>query len=308
MNMDDAKEIAFDATLNDIEQLRKDADAYTDQFETGGRHALNKLMSGIYHVYHDAVFGGRAKQLEKGLRSKLKALDPKLEPTKNAHMSNMLVRYVFKAPDAKQVSVYAKCLRVLADRSPAVQPDDFIDAVSKQKGGYSGFVENTATKVAKRQPSPALALSVVKNLPTLNKVSLDWNEGEEFRVLLAVPGSSDTEAYLKHIKVSPKVQDALMVDYFKEQEADRKALENATKKLAKEKEVVKFDREMEILAAEQKVTAAKMELSKAEKALAVESAKKPKANLEKFKEAKELAQSSLDVAVGELKAIKPSKK
>ncbi len=277
-----------------IEQLRTEASDYSVQYETGGRNALNKLMAAVYKHYHDAVSSGKVDQLATQLRSRLKAIDPELEPSKNAHMSNILVRYVFKDPDAKQVSVYARCLRVLANRSPAVLPKDFVAAVNAQKGGYSGFTEPKSGKAPKAQVTPETALSEVENLPTVETVSFDWNDGEDFRVLVAVRSDSDDQAELKAVPVSEKLRDALLVGYLKERQAAAKA----------PKASVTADQELAVLSAESRALEAKVAVATAKKALEVAKVDKPKGDHKKLTDAIDAAKATMAIAREELKIAK----
>jgi hypothetical protein len=279
------------AAVANIDKLRDEASEYTVQYETGGRNALNKLMASVYKHYYSAVSSNKVEELATQLRAKLKKLDPKLEPTKQAHMSNMLVRYVFKDPDAKQVSVYARCLRVLAARSPAVLPKDFIEAVAAQKGGYGGFAELKGGKTTKPKLTPEVALSEVENLPTVETVSFSWAEGEEYRVLVAVRADSDGEAELKSIPVSDALRDQLLVGFLKEKDA-----------VAKTPKVTKTaDDQLAVIAAEREVVEAKFAVATAKKALEAAKAKKPKGDHKQLADAVEGAKAKLLIVNEQLK-------
>lgn len=207
------KQFKLAPLVNSLESLRKSGIEYHEQIVVGGRKALDALMSKVYKVYHDAVSNGKGEELGIQIRAKLKAIDPGSVPKEKAHLSNMLIRYVIKDPDPKQVSIYAKALRVVYERK--TEPTEFVAVVDEQKGGYSGFTEAGKGSTTPKGDPAAVALSRVVNEAPLDTIAIEWEGDEEVKVLLA-HRNDDDEATLHPVNLTTEQRDAMLVRYVAE--------------------------------------------------------------------------------------------
>ena len=138
--------------MDQLVELRSDALDYHDKIEVSGRKRLYSLIAGVYEIYHAAKIEDKIALLQDKVVEKLRELpdpkDPKVkyEPSKNADISSLLIRFVFAADD-KQISIWAKALRV--NYKGGVAPSQFIDSVEEQTGGIGGFSEKKEPKTPK---------------------------------------------------------------------------------------------------------------------------------------------------------------
>lgn len=280
--------------VHTLESLRNDASEHHEQYELGGRKALDALMSKVYKVYYETVTYGKVEEMSTQVRAKLKAIDANLEPSKGAKLSNMLIRYVFKDPDPKQVSVYARALRVVYERK--TEPSDFVAVVAAQPGGYSGFKEAKQGVAPKTENPAATALSRVVNEQPIDTISIEWEAGEEVKVLIA-HRNDDDEATLHAVNLTPEQRDAMLVRYV-----------SAIDRAAKIAEAAKpLDLQVAIAKAEGTVAAEKMRKLEAQQKLMAAKQDKPKANHKALEDALAKAGKSLDIAKEELKELKARK-
>lgn len=284
--------------VSQIDKLRDEASNYFEQYENGGRKALYALLAKVYSVYHKARTDDKVKELAGQVQKKLEALGT--PPSKTADVSTMLVRYVFKDPDAKQVSTYAKAMRVLYARTPCTAPAEFVDAVNKQKGGISGFTEVASGKTSKPKITPGIALTAITNTPTIASFDVEWGDDEEYRVYVAVRGDDD-DAELKHVELSKEQFDAVLVRHVSAQA-------KAAKEEKKAKSAESASLQLELAKLEEDASKAKTLVFVAKKDL--EDAKKasPRGDHSALEKAVEHAKADHDIRLSLVKAQKSKMK
>ncbi len=213
-----------DAAMATAEQLRNQATTYHDQFVVKGRKAALALMADLYALYHGAkVSSDNGAMFISKVKAKLVELD--VEVRKSSPESSQLVRFVFKDAADKQVSIYGRSLAVAFARG--IKPSEYVSFIEATPDGFSGVRATTAPKTqgtGAAKLGADIALVHVRAETTVKTIVVtDWEDDEEFRVLIAVRNDDDT-ADVKNARLSKDSTKAVVLRY----EADKKARNKPT--------------------------------------------------------------------------------
>lgn len=205
-----------DIAMLQLKGMRDQAASNYQQYDVMGRNAMIELMARVYRVWFDAR---NSKQFE-GFVTKMKQTLTKngAEFRATSKDSSLLIRYVFKHFDHKQVSVYGRSLAGAFKKG--IAPDDFAAFINRTEGGFSGVrIADTPRKTGGAEPISAdVAVTHVKAERTITTIEVtDWQEDEDVRVLVAVRNDDDT-ASLKNARLSEDSVKAVLLRY----EADKK--------------------------------------------------------------------------------------
>lgn len=256
-----------DTAMTKLAGLRTTAAANHENFEVRGRKAMISLMSSVYAVWHAAQQASQAEfnKFTSNLKQKLKDLEISFKPKSSP--SNLLVRYVFSSISEltdKQVHVYSRALDVATEKGIAA--DGFADFVNNTPGRFEGLRASAAASSSGSDKSSS-ALSVCVNQPTLETIDgMQWGEGEQYRVFIAVRNADDT-ANIKDALLPADKCKSVLLQFNAAKVALDKAKEDAGKPKTKSKAEKAVIATLEVNVTQQaaKVTQLKLELQVARK-------------------------------------------
>ncbi len=209
-----------DAGATALEGLQTQAESNHQQYEVVGRNAMIELMSQVYGLWWSAKASPQFDSFMGKVKEKLKAAGIKLRSTSKA--SSIVIRFVFKHFDDKQVHVYGRALEVARKRG--TKPEDFADLIRSTTGGFDGLRDEGKSNPS-NMSSPAAALSACQHEPTVDTTeSLAWADGQVFRVLIAIRKEGSDTADLKDALLDAK-QSEMLLRQFK---ANRQRRDKAT--------------------------------------------------------------------------------
>ena len=207
-----------DTAMATADQLRSKAASDYQKFEMKGRAATLKLMADVYALYYDTkISSDNGEAFMAKVKAKLAQLEVKVR--KSSPETSQLIRYICKDFDDKQVSIYGRSLAVAL--ANGIEPSGFTAFIEGTTGGFAGVAATTVSKkVADAiKLGEDIALVHVRAETTVESIDVtDWQEGEEYRVLIAVRNDDDT-ADVKNARLSKDSTTAVVLRYM----ADRKA-------------------------------------------------------------------------------------
>ncbi|CAN7462789.1 hypothetical protein [Acidovorax delafieldii] len=187
VSLHNAAVLNIDHTMTHVAELRKEAHENFVRFEQAGRDAVIVLMGKVYRIWHGAKIAGASffNSFIANLKQELENFDANNKLRDNTPEEAVFIRYVFANASHKQVHVYGRALRVAYTKS--VDADGFEALVRTTKDGFEGLREEAAgTKSKDTRSTVSVAFSSCRNQPTLKKMEIEWNDTEQYKVLIAV--------------------------------------------------------------------------------------------------------------------------
>jgi hypothetical protein len=213
-----------DLAMVHVKDMRDQAANNFEQYEVMGRNAMIELMSRVYNVWFNAKASSQFDSFLDKIKQKLKENEVEFRATSKS--SGLLIRYVFKHFDDKQVSIYARSLAVAFKKGIAAS--GFAAFIKNTDGGFAG-VRDTDTPPGKGDSEEKIGADIAathaKTEKTITTIKVtDWDVDEEFRVLIAFRNDDD-DADVKNARLSAEGLEAVLLRY----EADKKERNKPTK-------------------------------------------------------------------------------
>lgn len=187
VSLHNAAGLNIEHTMLHVAELRKEAHENFVRFEQVGRDAVIAIMEKVYRIWHGAKTAGASffKSFIANLKQELENCNADNKLRDNTPEEAVFIRYVFANASNKQVHVYGRALRVAYTKN--VDADGFEALVRNTKDGFEGLREEAAGAKGKDTTAAvSVAFSSCGNQPTLKKMEIEWNDTEQYKVLIAV--------------------------------------------------------------------------------------------------------------------------